>query len=307
MSNRPCGPSTALCPWFARCARSRPTTVGAGRGRLATVAPVRRGLYEDEHELFRDSVRRFIAAEVAPRNEVWEQAGVVDRDLFTGAGKHGFLGMAAPVEHGGGGTRDFRYNLVIAEEIQRAGVNAAGLGWTLHNDICLPYFLALGRRRAKGPVAARHLLGRAGHRHRHDRAGHRVRPGLDDDDRPAGRRRLRGERVQDLHHQRHQRRPRHHRGQDRPDPAPPRHVAARAGAGHGGLRAGPQPRQDRDARPGHGRAVLHRRARPGGQPPRRGGPGVQLPGHQPAPGAAVDRRPPAWPRPGRRSTRRWPT
>ncbi|HEX5947233.1 MAG TPA: acyl-CoA dehydrogenase family protein, partial [Acidimicrobiales bacterium] len=38
---------------------------------------------------------------------------------------------------------DFRYNLVIAEEIQRAGVNAAGLGWTLHNDICLPYFLSL--------------------------------------------------------------------------------------------------------------------------------------------------------------------
>ena len=104
---------------------------------------MQRGLFEDEHELFRDSVRRFIAAEVVPRNDGWEQAGVVDRDLFTGAGKHGFLGMAAPVEHGGGGTRDFRYNLVVAEEIQRAGVNAAGLGWTLHNDICLPYFLAL--------------------------------------------------------------------------------------------------------------------------------------------------------------------
>jgi len=110
---------------------------------LATVAPVQRGLFDDEHELFRDSVRRFIAAEVAPRNEAWEQAGVVDRDLFTGAGKHGFLGMSAPVEHGGGGTPDFRYNLVIAEEVQRAGINAAGLGWTLHNDICLPYFLAL--------------------------------------------------------------------------------------------------------------------------------------------------------------------
>ncbi|HZM31585.1 MAG TPA: acyl-CoA dehydrogenase family protein [Acidimicrobiales bacterium] len=104
---------------------------------------MQRGLFDDEHELFRDSVRRFIAAEVAPRNEAWEQAGVVDRDLFTGAGKHGFLGMSAPVEHGGGGTPDFRYNLVIAEEVQRAGINAAGLGWTLHNDICLPYFLAL--------------------------------------------------------------------------------------------------------------------------------------------------------------------
>ena len=102
-----------------------------------------RTLFDDEQELFRDSVRRFIATEVAPRNDEWERAGLVDRSLFTGAGAHGFLGMAAPVEHGGGGVDDFRYNLVIAEEVQRAGINAAGLGWTLHNDICLPYFLSL--------------------------------------------------------------------------------------------------------------------------------------------------------------------
>ena len=104
---------------------------------------MRRTLLDDEHELFRDSVRRFIASEVVPDNERWEHEGIVDRSLFTRAGAHGFLGMAAPEEHGGGGVDDFRYNLVIAEEIQRAGVNAAGLGWTLHNDICLPYFLSL--------------------------------------------------------------------------------------------------------------------------------------------------------------------
>ncbi|MGH9227316.1 MAG: acyl-CoA dehydrogenase family protein [Acidimicrobiales bacterium] len=104
---------------------------------------MRRTLFDDEHELFRDSVRRFVAAEVGPRNEAWERAGIVDRDLFRSAGKHGFLGMAAPTEYGGGGVDDFRYNLVIGEEVQRAGINAAGLGWTLHNDICLPYFLTL--------------------------------------------------------------------------------------------------------------------------------------------------------------------
>ncbi len=102
-----------------------------------------RTLFADEHDLFRDSVRRFIAAEVVPHNEQWERSGLAARSLFTGAGAHGFLGMAAPEEHGGGGVDDFRYNLVIAEEIQHAGVNAAGLGWTLHNDICLPYFLSL--------------------------------------------------------------------------------------------------------------------------------------------------------------------
>jgi alkylation response protein AidB-like acyl-CoA dehydrogenase len=104
---------------------------------------VERTLFDDEHDLFRDSVRAFIAKELVPHHEAWEEAGIVDRDLFTKAGAQGFLGMSAPQEHGGGGVDDFRYSVVIAEEIQRAGVNAAGLGWTLHNDICLPYFLTL--------------------------------------------------------------------------------------------------------------------------------------------------------------------
>ena len=50
--------------------------------------------------------------------------------------------MAIPEEYGGGGVPDFRFNAVIGEEIMRAGAAAAGLGLTLHNDICLPYFLA---------------------------------------------------------------------------------------------------------------------------------------------------------------------
>jgi alkylation response protein AidB-like acyl-CoA dehydrogenase len=104
---------------------------------------MQREIFGDEHEQFRASVRRFIGDEMVPFHEEWERQGIVDRGLFRKAGQHGFLGMAAPEEHGGGGVDDFRYNVVIAEEIQRAGVNAAGLGWTLHNDICLPYFLKL--------------------------------------------------------------------------------------------------------------------------------------------------------------------
>ena len=147
----------------------------------------------------------------------------------------------------------------------------AGLGLTLHNDICLPYFLHLTNDEQKRALAAGHLRRRADHGRRHDRAGHRLRPGVDDDDGDPRRRPLRRQRLEDVHHQRHQRRPRHHRGEDRPVAAPPRHVAARARAGDGGLRAGPQPREDRHARPGHRRAVLHRRAGAGREPPRRGG------------------------------------
>jgi alkylation response protein AidB-like acyl-CoA dehydrogenase len=104
---------------------------------------MRREMFGEEHEQFRGSVRRFVENELAPFHDEWEEKGIVDRELFAKAGALGFLGMAAPEEHGGGGVDDFRYNVVIAEEIQRAGVNAAGLGWTLHNDICLPYFLKL--------------------------------------------------------------------------------------------------------------------------------------------------------------------
>ena len=101
-----------------------------------------RTIFDDEHEAFRASFRTWLDREVAPHYLEWEKAGIVPHDLFVEAGKHGFLGMSIPEEYGGGGVDDFRYNLVIGEEIQAAGVNGAGLGITLHNDICTPYFLA---------------------------------------------------------------------------------------------------------------------------------------------------------------------
>jgi alkylation response protein AidB-like acyl-CoA dehydrogenase len=100
-----------------------------------------RTLYAAEHDLFRASFRQFVEKEMAPHHLAWEHAGIVDRELFKAAGSHGFLGMAIPEEYGGGGSDDFRYNAVITEETQRAGVAGAGLGISLHNDICLPYFL----------------------------------------------------------------------------------------------------------------------------------------------------------------------
>ncbi|MGH9116774.1 MAG: acyl-CoA dehydrogenase family protein [Acidimicrobiales bacterium] len=102
---------------------------------------MRRQLFEDEHRLFRDSVRKFVETEMVPHHLEWEEAGIVPRAVFRAAGALGFLGMAIPDEYGGGGVDDFRYNLILSEELQRAGVGAAGLGLTLHNDICLPYFL----------------------------------------------------------------------------------------------------------------------------------------------------------------------
>ncbi|HXH59528.1 acyl-CoA dehydrogenase family protein [Iamia sp.] len=104
---------------------------------------MRRTLFADEHDQFRSSVRSFVAKEIVPSFLDWERAGIVPREVFTAAGAHGFLGMAAPTEHGGGGVEDFRFNLILGEELAYAGTGGAGLGLTLHNDICLPYFLSL--------------------------------------------------------------------------------------------------------------------------------------------------------------------
>jgi len=104
---------------------------------------MRRTQFTEDHDLFRESFRTFVEREMVPHHVEWNEAGVVPRDLFATAGAAGFLGMAVPEELGGGGVDDFRYNQVISEELQYAGVAAAGLGLTLHTDICLPYFLSL--------------------------------------------------------------------------------------------------------------------------------------------------------------------
>jgi alkylation response protein AidB-like acyl-CoA dehydrogenase len=100
-----------------------------------------RTLFDEEHDLFRQAIRTFIAKEITPHYDQWELDGIVPRDLFRAAGANGFLCMATPEEYGGGGVDDFRYNMIVAEEVQRAGIAGAGLGITLHTDICLPYFL----------------------------------------------------------------------------------------------------------------------------------------------------------------------
>jgi len=106
---------------------------------------MRRNLFDDVHEDFRASFRTFLQREVVGeegRYGDWERDGLVPREVYELAGRGGFLAMAAPERYGGAGAEDFRFNLVIGEECQRAGVGGFGLGITLHNDICLPYFLA---------------------------------------------------------------------------------------------------------------------------------------------------------------------
>jgi alkylation response protein AidB-like acyl-CoA dehydrogenase len=111
---------------------------------------MRRDLFEPEHDMFRESFKRFLEKEIVPRAAEFERDGIVDRAVFAKAGANGFLGMDVPVEYGGGGVRDFRFNTVMTEEVQEACLGGCGLGITLHNDICLPYFLHLADEEQKG-------------------------------------------------------------------------------------------------------------------------------------------------------------
>lgn len=103
-----------------------------------------RTLYSDDHLAFADSFRTFIAKEIQPHYLAWEEAGIAPRELYQRAGSSGFVGMAIPTEFGGGGSNDFRFNAILAEELALAGIGGAGLGLTLHNDITAPYFVEIG-------------------------------------------------------------------------------------------------------------------------------------------------------------------
>ncbi|GAB4584781.1 acyl-CoA dehydrogenase family protein [Nocardia sp. IFM 10818] len=106
-----------------------------------------RTLFEPEHDLFRESFRKFLDQHVAPHHEEWEKAGIVDRAVWLEAGKQGFLGMAVPEEFGGGGVKDFRYNAVVTEETTKG--QYSGLGFGLHNDVIAPYLLELANEEQK--------------------------------------------------------------------------------------------------------------------------------------------------------------
>ena len=105
--------------------------------------PIPRTLFADEHHQFRAAYRNWLDHEVVPHHEQWELDQITPRSIWLEAGKHGFLGLTVPEQYGGGGSDDYRFAAIMAEEIGYTGVIGSGNGMTLHNDIVLPYFLGL--------------------------------------------------------------------------------------------------------------------------------------------------------------------
>src|SRR5207245_608275 len=102
---------------------------------------MKREIFTAEHDAFRDLVRAFIAKEITPYHGQWERDGIVSRDVWLAAGRAGLLGIDMDEKYGGGGNADYRYYLILNEELTRVG--AHGPGFSVHNDINGHYFRRL--------------------------------------------------------------------------------------------------------------------------------------------------------------------
>lgn len=101
----------------------------------------RRTLFSAEHEMFRDTVRRFVADHVEPHHAQWEEDGQVSRESWIEAGKAGVLCPSVPEALGGAGG-DFLHSAIVIEELSRVG--ATGPAYHLHSDIVAPYIVHYG-------------------------------------------------------------------------------------------------------------------------------------------------------------------
>ncbi|MEC7763517.1 MAG: acyl-CoA dehydrogenase family protein [Pseudomonadota bacterium] len=107
---------------------------------------IRRNLFREEHEIFRESVRKFVEKEIVPYHAQWEKDGVVPRELWLKAGEQGLLCCTVPEEYGGLGL-DYLFDVVVFEELWKAG--ASGPGFLIHTDLVATYINSFGTEEQK--------------------------------------------------------------------------------------------------------------------------------------------------------------
>ncbi|GLK42983.1 MULTISPECIES: acyl-CoA dehydrogenase family protein [Novosphingobium] len=107
---------------------------------------IERSLFQPEHEMWRDTVRKFIEKEIVPFHDQWEKDGIVPREVWLKAGEAGMLCCTVPEEYGGIGA-DYLYDVIVFEELWRAGTS--GPGFLIHTDLVASYILAFGTEEQK--------------------------------------------------------------------------------------------------------------------------------------------------------------
>lgn len=116
-----------------------------------------RAVYDEDMNMFRDQVRKFLARALTPNLDRWEEEGVIDRAFWLACGEAGLLCPTVPTEYGGLGL-DFRYNAVIDEEVFYAGSTS---GITLQSDIVADYIVNYGSEEQKQYWLPRMVSGEA--------------------------------------------------------------------------------------------------------------------------------------------------
>ncbi len=158
--------------------------------------------FNDEHEMFRQTVRRFVDQEINPHVDEWEEAGIFPaHELFTKMGDLGFLGLTYPEEYGGLDL-DFWYTVVFCEELGRTNCSGVPMGITVHTDMCTPALAHFGSPELKQQFLEPSIRGEYGRLHRRLRAGRWLRRGGHPHARRGRWRRVGHYGPQALHHQR---------------------------------------------------------------------------------------------------------
>jgi len=124
---------------------------------------VERTLFTPDYNAYRTLVREFVSREVAPNLQRWEDERLIDRHVWRAAGKQGIIGLAVPEEFGGSGQADFRYQVIIFDEFAKAGATSLGSGFSVQDNIVIPYVSDLGtdeqKRRWLPGLAAGEIIG----------------------------------------------------------------------------------------------------------------------------------------------------
>lgn len=120
---------------------------------------MKRHLYTEDHESFRASVAEFVARDVTPHLERWEEQRLIDREVWLAAGKQGLIGLFAPEEFGGAGVTDYRYRNVVLEELAKVFATSLASSFSLQDDIAIPYVTELGNDEQKARWLPRMVTG----------------------------------------------------------------------------------------------------------------------------------------------------
>ncbi|WP_428630043.1 acyl-CoA dehydrogenase family protein [Sphingopyxis sp.] len=107
---------------------------------------ITRSIFSAEHDMWRETVRKFIEKEIVPFHAQWEHDGIVPRELWLKAGEAGLLCCTVKEEYGGLGL-DYLFDVVVYEELWRVG--ASGPGFLIHTDLVATYIQSFGTEEQK--------------------------------------------------------------------------------------------------------------------------------------------------------------